>query len=153
MSNKHITFKELASVSHADAKLIKATINQLGYDRIDLECISVCRDIVNFGIDGGYAGFTGYYPSKCFFDKHARAIINYLYAVVKENGEHGETVAQYLSRYRALDDLTPLDVERVLFGANDLDYSDRVKSQAAQLVGSSTAYLVVQFADNNDIGE
>lgn len=103
-------------------ELQQVVVNQLGYDELDKECASQLKDIMNYGIDGGFTGFI-YYNETCkFFEDNKELIMAQL---LEDRCSIGYTsLTEMLSSFNCLKDVDTYNIEQFLINSGDESNED-----------------------------
>ena len=126
--------------------LKQAVIEQLGYNEDDLDQTSVCyeeltgtlSDIANYGVNGGFYGFTYYTDTIKFFDDNRELILRELSSFADELGE---SVTDMVRGFPFLNDdgETHQEIDNVLMSLTDND-DTQVKNALAWWAAEHIAY-------------
>jgi hypothetical protein len=85
MTTQHETIKIISERSGIPTRLIRAVLLQLGGGDDARES---CRDIANYGVDGGFCGFTYYADTVKFFKAHRPDIVDLVNRMADDLGEN-----------------------------------------------------------------
>ena len=129
-------------------KLQQAVIDQLGYEELDKEAASQLKNILNYGIDGGYTGFI-YYNETCkFFDDHKSLIMEQL---LEDRWSIGySSLTEMLSSFKCFDGLDTYNIEKFLIDTEDEDNEDQttLKNGLAWYAAETVAFQLEEEIEN-----
>ena len=111
-------------------KLEKAVIKQLGYKKLNKECLETLNDISNHGAQSGWSGFIYYYDTADFFDKNKALILAELEELADDIGEDTLQMVCNFNCLKAME-LKSTDVAKVIYGNEDSDNTTQVKNALA----------------------
>lgn len=103
------TIKEFVEQSNIDAKLIRATVRQIGGLE---EFKERAQDVTNHGAAGGFIGFTYYADTITFTKRNKAAIVDMLSALADDLGEN---TLSCLAGFNCLKDYTVEEVADGLY--------------------------------------
>ena len=120
--------------------LTKKVIEQLGYDSLDKDCITTLQDIYNYGVGGGFSGFTYYNDTVKFFDDNRKLILTEL---ADYSDSLGESVPDIVKSFGCLqinnDENWNHEIDQVLMGL-DCDDDTQVKNALAWWAAEHVAF-------------
>ena len=131
-----------------DKKLIKAVINNLGYDSLnDSECIDQLKNITNcpYGMAGGFGNFIYYSDTTTFFNQNRKLIITQLKNTAFELGIG---VIEMVAGFNCLkddEDITIDEIGNVLFCIDTDNHDEKmiIKNALAWYSAEEVAFEVV----------
>ena len=103
-------------------ELQEKVLNQLGYDELNQEAAQTLKDVLQYGIDGGFTGFIYYSETCAFFDDNKNLILSEL---EEETNMLGEDMLTMISNFNCLTDnnrkpqYTATEIMNAIYNADD----------------------------------
>lgn len=129
-------------------KLQQAVIEQLGYEELDQEAASQLKDILNYGIDGGYTGFIYYNETIEFFNTNKVLIMEQL---LDDRWSIGyNSITEMLSSFKCFKGLDTWNIERFLIDTEDEENEDQttLKNGLAWYAAETVAFQLEEEIEN-----
>lgn len=125
-------------------KLQLNVIEQLGYDELNDECLSVLKDVANYGAYVGFCGFTYYNDTVKFYENNKAFIIQDIENMANELNTE---VFEMIANFNCLKDfnLSSVEIYKIVYNSdNEHELSTQVKNALSWYALEETAHLLIK---------